>query len=155
MANPLQLPGPNPTQVCRQCTFNELYRDNELDPCKGDYSRIMVRFDPEVNPATSHVMLLELAVGRGASPQAYHCCTTRQNQTKIFCVHMPSRYAGSLDGQTTPWDGNCFAFLGEMKQGYIASINFPSTAFWTVGNVLSHSSDYIVTHLDEVGNYGH
>jgi hypothetical protein len=154
MANQLLLPGPDPLQARRHKSFYEFFGDNELDPSKGDYTRIMARFDPEVNQATSHVMLLELAVGSGPVPQAYLCCSERRNQTRIFCIHMPSRFVGSLDGQATPWDGSNFAYLGELTQGVVTTINLPNTAFRTIANVHARTSDYIVTHLDELTEHG-
>ncbi len=114
----------------------------------------MAKFDPEINPATSHVMLMELAVGAGSTPQAYLCCAVKQNQTRVFCLHTPSCYAGSLDGQVTPWDGNCFAFLGEVTQGSVSTVDLPLNVFRTVGYVQAKTSDYIVTHLNEMGDYG-
>jgi hypothetical protein len=34
----------------------------------------------------------------------------------------------SLDGQVTPWDGLTFAFLGEISQGMVTTMEF-ATAF--------------------------
>jgi hypothetical protein len=90
MANQLPPPG----QVVlrpKHRTFRALYQDASADPYQGRYERIMERFDPERNNAISHVMLLEQAGGAGAIPQAYLCCMQRQNQTRLFCVHMFSR----------------------------------------------------------------
>ncbi len=54
----------------------------------------------------------------------------------------------------SPWDGNTYAFLGEITQGVITTVNFPNTSFNPVMNVRSKTSDYIVTHLDAIGNKG-
>jgi hypothetical protein len=59
-----------------------------------------------------------------------------------------------LDGQTSPWDGNSYAFLGEITQGVVTTVNFPNNSFNPVMNIRSKSSDYIVTHLDLIGNKG-
>jgi hypothetical protein len=149
MANLITQTGIDPLQPKRHQVFSEFYRDGELDPCRGDYTRIMERFDPEVNAGTSHVMLLEQAVQYGPEPQAYLVCTERQDQTRIFCLHLPSRYAGSLDGSPTPWDMKSFAFLGEITQGFVSTIELPNMVFRTVANIRAKTSDYIVTHLDE------
>jgi len=154
MANLITQTGIDPLQPKRHQVFSEFYRDGELDPCRGDYTRIMERFDPEVNAGTSHVMLLEQAVQYGPEPQAYLVCTERQDQTRIFCLHLPSRYAGSLDGSPTPWDMKSFAFLGEITQGFVSTIELPNMVFRTVANIRAKTSDYIVTHLDELETYG-
>jgi hypothetical protein len=99
MANPLQLPGPNAVQNLRHQSFEEFYRDPTLDPFQGDYARVMERFDPEVNNALSYVLLLGQAVGGGPVPQAYLCCSFRSGQKRLYCIHLLSRYTGSLDGQ--------------------------------------------------------
>ncbi len=59
-----------------------------------------------------------------------------------------------MDGQTSPWDGNSYAFLGEITQGVVTTVNFPNNSFNPVMNIRSKSSDYIVTHLDLIGNKG-
>jgi hypothetical protein len=114
----------------------------------------MERFDPELNPAISHIMLFEQALGLQAVPQAYLCCSHRQNQTRIYCVHLPSRYTSNLDGQVMPWDGLAFAFLGDIVQGQVTSVILPATAFRTVHNVRASNTDYIVAHLEDCGAFG-
>jgi hypothetical protein len=113
----------------------------------------MERFDPELN-ATSHVTLLDQAVASGPVPQAYLCCIRRQNQVRVVCVHLPSRFVGALDGQVTPWDELHFACIGEVVQGQISMVILPDNCFWIVPNVRAKSSDYIVTHLEELGDNG-
>jgi hypothetical protein len=78
------------------------YRDESLDPCHGVYARIMDRFDPEVNRAISHDMLLEQAVRAGAVPQPYLFCAVRQQQLHIYCLLLPSKFTRALDGQNPP-----------------------------------------------------
>jgi hypothetical protein len=109
----------------------------------------MDRFDPEVNPALSHIMLYEQAVGSGPIPQAYLCCAQRQNQTKIFCLHLPSRYTGSLDGHATPWDSLGFACLGEVTAGQVTTVMLPDNYFRAAPILRAKTADYIVTHLVE------
>jgi hypothetical protein len=148
----LQQPGQLQPAAAHQ-TFCAFYQDETLDPCQRNYVQIMERFDPEVNPGISHIFLLDQAVGSGPIPQAYLCCAQRQAQTKIYCVHLPSRYTGSLDGRVTPWDSTSFAFLGEVVQGQITTVVLPDLAFRTF-NVRAKSVDYIVTHLNELGAHG-
>jgi hypothetical protein len=93
MANLLPQPGIGalpPAEVAHQ-DFRSFYGDLTLDPCNGDYSRIMARFDPEINPAISQATLLEQAIGLGPVPQAYLCCVHRQNHTRVYCLHLPQR----------------------------------------------------------------
>jgi hypothetical protein len=153
MANLPHYAGPN-IHEARHQTFSALYQDATLDPCQGNYGRIMDRFDPEVNNAISRVFLFEQAVTTGPTLQAYLCCTQRQNQTKIFCLHLPSRYTEALDGQTTPWDGVAFACLGETTCGQVTTVILPDDCFCTIHNTRAKTTDYIVTHLDNLGAYG-
>jgi hypothetical protein len=152
MANLLQAGPPNNHQPHHQ-DFSAFYRDETLDPCQRSYERIMDRFDPEFN-ATSHVTLLDQAVGSGPVPQAYLCCVRRQAQVQILCVHLPSRFTGALDGQVTPWDGVNFAYIGEIMQGQINTVILPENSFRVVRNIRAKSSAYIVTHLVELGDNG-
>ncbi len=114
----------------------------------------MDRFDPEVNPALSHIMLYEQAVGSGPIPQAYLCCAHRQNQTKIFCLHLPSRYTGALDGHATPWDSLGFACLGEVTAGQVTTVMLPDNCFRAAPILRAKTADYIVTHLEELEAHG-
>jgi hypothetical protein len=155
MANLLQnQPGQDPLQVRRHSTFREYYGDASLDPSRADYSRILERLDPEAHPNILHVYLLEQAIGNSGNPQAYICCDNRQAQIKIFCVHLPTRYVGAMDGRVTPWDSLCFAYLGEITQGQVIIVNLPDNAFHVVAHVRAKSNDYIVQHLEDLGAYG-
>jgi hypothetical protein len=138
----------------RHSTYSSFYSDITLDPFQGNYARVMERMDPEVNNALSHVMLLEQAVGAGPVPQAYLCCAVRRNQVRVFCLHLPSRYISSLDGNPTPWDGLNFAFLGEITQGMITTVELPANVFRTVNNVRAKTCEYITSHLDELEEAG-
>jgi hypothetical protein len=154
MANLNNQPGPIMPQGGRYQTFAEFYNDLLLDPFQGQYARVAEHFDPEVNNALSYVLLLGQAVGGGPVPQAYLCCSLRQGSTRIFCVHLPSRYTGSLDGQVSPLDGRSFAFLGEVTQGFVSTVSLPDDSFRMIHNVRSKTSDYIISHLDEITPLG-
>jgi hypothetical protein len=154
MANPLpQFAQPLLAPV-RHSTYSSFYSDTSLDPFQGNYARVMERMDPEVNNALSHVVLLEQAVGAGPVPQAYLCCSVRRNQVRVFCLHLPSRYVSSLDGNPTPWDGQNFASLGEITQGMITTVELPANVFRTVNNVRAKTCEYIINHLDELERAG-
>jgi hypothetical protein len=165
MANLLPQPGPFPPQpgleqgaaitiMQRHRNFTSYYGDETLDPLQGNYTRILERLDPETNNGLSHVMLMEQAVRTGPCPQAYLCCTNQQQRTRIYCIHLPSRFTSSLDGQVTQWDSCTFAFLGELVQGMVQNVILPSEAFRVGNNVRAKTTDYIVTHLDEITNAG-
>jgi hypothetical protein len=112
MANPLLQPGPIGNALPnRHCTFAGYYSDLKLDAYQGNYQHIMARFDIDVNPGVTHLILYEQAVGSGTTPQAYLCCSVVQQEVKIFCVHLPSKFVGALDGTATPWDGQGFASI--------------------------------------------
>jgi hypothetical protein len=123
-------------------------------PYQGNYQRIMDHLDPETNQLVTPLLLFEQAVAAGPIPQAYLCCALQRNQVRVYCLHMPAKYVGALDGQTSPWDGNSYAFLGEITQGVVTTVNFLNNSFNPVMNIRSKSSDYIVTHLDFIGNKG-
>jgi hypothetical protein len=126
--------------------LQELYGDPEFDPCHGNYDQIMAHFDVDINPSVTPTLLYEQAVGTSA-PQAYLCCTMIQQEVKIFCVHLPSKFVSAMDGTVTPWDVQGFAFLGEITQTMVTTVSFPNTAFRAVMNTQAKSSEYIITHL--------
>lgn len=131
MANPLPLPLPPPGQGTllgpRHRSFQSYYGDTTLDPCQGRYDRIMSRFNVNENPGISHVMPFEQAVGAGILPQAYICCSaTHQRATRIYCIHLPSKIFLALDGVPTQWDGQGFAFLGDVTQQVAMTVSFPT-----------------------------
>ena len=162
MANLLPLPGPLPpldhlpagmaTIKCK--SFVEWYGDAQRDPCRGEYQQIMNRFDPDVNNTISHIILLEQAAGAGAIPQAFLCCSLRQQRVRIYCLHLPSKYIGALDGRITPWDGKVFAFVGDVSHNTATTVQLPDNAFRAFINVRVKTTDYMVTHLDELTDLG-
>jgi hypothetical protein len=161
MANQPPLPVPLPQlnlpiggPVSRPREFASWYSDGQLDPLRGQYEAIMHRFDPEINNTISHIILLEQAVGGGPVPQAYLCCVQRQQQTRIYCLHLPSKYIGALDGKQTPWDSRVFMFLGEVTQNMVTSVQLADIAFQAVMNTRVKNLDYMVTHLDELQDLG-
>jgi hypothetical protein len=151
---PLQLPGHGTPSPAAHLTFAAYYGDPELDPCKGDYRRLMERFDPDVNNVVTPLLLQEQAVASGIVPQAYLCCAQRQDQVRIYCVHLPSKFPSALDGTTSPWDGSIFAFLGDLVQGVITTIQLPALMFRFVPNTRTHAAEHIATHLDDLGPQG-
>lgn len=153
MANPLPpfpLPLPPPGQGFQgppmpqhHRDFASFYGDNSLDHCHSDYTRILECFDPEVTTVLMHVLMHEQAVSSGPIPQAYLYCASQRQQVQIFCVHLPTKFPSALDGQTTPWDGVSFAYLGEIIQGVVSTIEFPATCFFYVANIcakMKHTS---------------
>jgi hypothetical protein len=131
-------------------TFVQLYEDTAKDPCNGDYSRIMQRFDPESPTVVAPETLLEQALGSvGTKPQAYFCCSATRRGPRIFCIHLPSRsrFVGALDGRITPWDNNSYALLGDVTQGITTTVCFPNNAFNVVANVTVFTEEYIQAHI--------
>jgi hypothetical protein len=114
----------------------------------------MRRFDVDANPGVTPLVLFEQAVGSGVVPQAYLCCAVPQQEVKIYCVHLPSKFTSALDGSITPWDGQGFGFLGEVTQGMVTTVTFPSMAFRPIMNIRARTSDYMITHLAEFGAKG-
>jgi hypothetical protein len=108
----------------------------QRDPCQGQYAAIMARFNPAVPGPVNANTLFEQAIGTPAHvPQAYLCCVLTRRGVRIHCLHMPSRFVGSLDGKVTPWDGMSFAFLGDVVHGLATTVIFPQNAFNVTGNV--------------------
>jgi hypothetical protein len=125
-----------------------------MDPCQGSYNRILTRFDVDANPGVTHSLLYEQAVGASTTSQAYLCCATIQQEVKVFCVHLLSKFVGALDGTTTQLDRQGFAALGEVTNTTVTTVCLPNNVFRAVMNTRAKSSDYIVTHLDELGRKG-
>jgi len=159
MANPLQLPLLPPGQGAllgpRHRNFQAYYGDTTLDPCQGRYDRIMSRFDINENPGISHVMLFDQAVGSGILPQAYICCSAPpQRTTWIHCIHLPSKIFLALDGVATQWDGQGFAFLGDVTQQVATTVSFPSNVFRSMAINRAPTSDHLIMNLDNIGPNG-
>jgi hypothetical protein len=74
------------------CSFHELYSDVAKDSWKGNYTRIMRRFDTNVEEPLDGRDLWEKVVRlRPDYPQSYLMCSHTANGTRIFCVHAPSQ----------------------------------------------------------------
>jgi len=54
-----------------------------------------------------------------------------------------------LDGTPTPWDNKSFAFLGDLVQNLISTIQFPDNAFEEI-QVQVQTADYMLHHLDDL-----
>jgi hypothetical protein len=129
-------------------TFREFYNDTRKDPCRGDYSGVMQRFDPEAATVVASEILLEQALGcRADMHQAYLCCAPTRRGNRIFCVHLPSHFASSLDGRTTPWDNNMYACLGDVTNDIATTICLPITAFTPIANVLAFTKAHLVANI--------
>lgn len=87
MAN-LNQTGPVPP--LQHTTFSSFYQDTTLDPCQGQYTQIMNRFDPEVNNNITHMYLLEQAVGYGPVPGAIwsvlSLCSVTDSDSCLLCT---------------------------------------------------------------------
>jgi hypothetical protein len=114
----------------------------------------MHRFDPAHPNAIQGNLLLDQALGSGALPQAYLCCATSRRGTRIYCIHMPSRFAGALDGHIMPWHNNLYAFLGEVNHGIATIVNFPPNAFNVLERVPARTIENILQLLPNTIN-GH
>jgi hypothetical protein len=120
----------------RPSTFLEFYQEPLSDPCQGRYANILNRFNPESAHAVAANVLLEQVVSTPAHvPQAYLCCALSRQGLRVYCMHMPSKFAAALDGSTTPWDNLVFAFLGDVVQGMTTTVTFPSNAFQATANI--------------------
>jgi hypothetical protein len=136
----------------RYVTFNQLYADEQRDPCSRRYERIMARFDAEPPNALAGGTLFDQVVSvGGAQLQAYLCCGTGvgANGPRVYCVHSPSKFISSLDGTPSAWDSLSFAFLGELVQGAITNVLFHDTAFEEI-NVNAYTVPYMLEHLGEL-----
>jgi hypothetical protein len=132
-------------------SFHELYSDAAKDPWKGDYTRIMRRFDTNVDEPLDGRDLSEKVVRlRPDYPQSYLMCFHTANGTRIFCVHTPSQYQEELDGTNTPWDQLGFAFLGDVFQGSITTVYFPNRAFDILEPVAARVAQRLTADLSQL-----
>jgi hypothetical protein len=130
----------------RYVTFNQLYTDEQKDPCSRNYACIMARFDASLPNALAGGTLFNQIVSIGSAQlQAYLCCGTGlgTNGSRVYCVHSPSKFISSLDGTPSTWDSLSFAFLGELVQGTITNVLLHDTAFEEV-NVDAYTVPYIL-----------
>jgi hypothetical protein len=147
-------PPPPPQQLAalRQPSLPSRYRSfaqyySEVDV---DSERILQRFDPDGPNVIQGPVLLDQVLNSGLTPQAYLCVSATRRGPRIYCLHLPSRYPSSLDGRTTPWDNNLYAYLGDVVQGQITIVAFPSTGFNIVEDVEARTEGYILEHLNEL-----
>jgi hypothetical protein len=148
---PLIAPLPVPHQVAplpRIRSFSQYYSEESNDPCKRNYARVMNRFDASRVNAVPERTQLDQAIGLSAqTAHAYLCCGLAPGGLKIYCVHCPTRYAASLEGDVTGWGNLCFAFLGELVQGAITNVLFPEDTF-SSATLNVPTIAYIQQHLD-------
>lgn len=111
-------------------TFTQLFDDERRDPCQRNYERVMQRFDASLPGARAGVVLFDQVVCLGgATCQAYLFCTSTIQGPRIYCAHTPSKYMEALDGTESRWDGQCFAFMGDVVHGMISTVGFPTNSF--------------------------
>jgi hypothetical protein len=140
--------GNNLNIIPRPRTFLQFYEDASKDPCKGEYGHIMARFNPEDAGSVDADQLLSQALGSGGNvPQAYLCCASTCRGPQIYLIHLPSRFTSALDGRITPWDNQCYAFLGDVTQDIATTVVFPTTAFATTANTLVYLEDHIQNNI--------
>jgi hypothetical protein len=132
----------------RYSTFHQFFDDTSRDPCRGDYTRVMARFDPESATVIPSEVLIEQALGnRPDMHQAYLCCVSTRRGPRVYCLLLPARFTSALDGRVTPWDGNLYTCLGEITQGTTTTVCFPATAFNIVANVFAFTDAHINANL--------
>ncbi len=87
------IPGAPLTLPVKPRTFMQFYSDASKDPCGGDYTHIMQRFDPTSDTTVAAEVLLEQALGSGNTMnQAYLCCSALRRGARIYCIHLPMKY---------------------------------------------------------------
>jgi hypothetical protein len=124
-----EMPSLNILPVAHQ-SFQDLFLDMAKDPWKGNYARIMRRFDPSNDdPVNGDELWNQVVKLRPDHPQAYLTCAHTASGTRIFCLHTPTWYMPLLDGATTLWDKLGFTFLGDVFQGNVTTVYFPDKAF--------------------------
>jgi len=149
--NPAALGIQAPPLLRRPSTFFEFYQDLQRDPCQGNYAAIMARFNPAQPNAVPANVLMEQALGTPAHvPQAYLCCSLSRRGVRIYCLHMPTKFVGALDGRTTPWDGQIFAFLGDVVHGMITTVVFPLNAYNITANIRVLGQDQLIQALAQL-----
>jgi hypothetical protein len=112
----------------------------------------MTHFDASQPAATAANDLLQQVVDLGGRQlHAYLCCGNSNgiNGSRIYCLHFPTKFLLPLDRQPSLWDNTNFAFPGEVLQGQVTTVVFPTTAF-DVFTARVKSLDYMVQHLDDL-----
>jgi len=138
------------SQETKHATFAQLFNDTHKDPCHGNYARIMARFEASVPAAVASDMLFQQVTGIGAGQlQAYLRCSSGVGQAgpRIHCVHLPTKFHASLEGEPSAWDDRCFAFLGEVVQGHVTNVLFEETSFDIV-TTYTRSQEYMSQNLE-------
>jgi hypothetical protein len=148
-APPPMVPAGNNLVIPVRCrTFTQFYEDTSKDPCQGNYTRIFQRFDPENAAAAAPEILFEQALGCSSDKhQAYFCCALTRRGPRIYCMHLPSKFVSALDGHVTPWDNNCYAFLGDVTQDTATTVVFPVTAFTPLAPTMVYTEEYLQANL--------
>jgi len=137
----------------RVISLAQLYGDEAKDPCHRRYERVMTRLDTAQLNAPSSAELLQQVVSLGENTlQAYLFCANTAVEPRIYCAHAPSRYVSSLEGVPTPWDNKSFAFLGDLVQNLISTIQFPDNAFEEI-TLHAKTVDYMLQNLDELAGH--
>jgi hypothetical protein len=111
-------------------TLRQLYQDESKDPCRGDYARIMMRFNIMIaNPVPGPTLFQQVVNRWGGVLQSFLCCGRSLNGPRVFALHLPSKFLAPLDCTPSVWDDRSFAFKGDVVQGMVSIVNFPDEAF--------------------------
>jgi hypothetical protein len=112
----------------------------------------MARFSANRPDALAANELLSQVVSLGGNQlHAYLLCgiSNGAHGPRIYCVHFPTSFISSLEGQSSLWDHINFAFLGDVMSGQVTTVVFPNSAF-DVFTARVRTPDYMSQHLDEL-----
>jgi hypothetical protein len=113
----------------RHSSFTSFFNDQSKDPFRAAYAAILCRFDVTGPDTQDAATLLQIGLGNPSVPIAYLCCASLQGSTRVYVIHMLSKYTPALDGRVTPWDNKLFGFLGDSVRDIAMIVMVPNTAF--------------------------
>jgi hypothetical protein len=113
----------------RHATFSSFYADGTCDPLRESAAAVFARIDPMSAAPIAAQELLDSISGDPTRPSAYLCCASLHGASRVYVVHMLSKFLPAMDGQVSPWDNGIFAYLGDVIQGQPFNVRLPNSIF--------------------------
>ena len=142
--DPLAPPVPLNVGLAPPRTYAEYYAQEAAVQPVDTLAPYMALFQADAPMA--HQLLLDRVTGNVTTPQAYLAIYTTDTP-RVYCLHRPSRFVPAIMGPASPWDNASFAFLGDVTEGIMTSVYFPTDAFTLTPDTDVYSAQESFNHL--------
>ena len=130
-------------------SYAERYASPSVDVQRANYQPLLANFAPTALPATQ---LLTQVLGSTRIPQTLvTVAQSADGEPKIYLLHRPVLMAAQL-GETSNWDGQIFATIGEVMGTMVITVRMPNDPFVVSTKVrvksIEQITEWFATHPD-------